>query len=63
MTESTLHRPAVAELTTQILERIGPHVVELEHVDVLERVHGFPDLIDDVVLMLLSARLGLGKTH
>ena len=56
-------KPAVTELTAQILERVRPHVVEFQHIDVLERIHRLSDLIDDVVLMLLSTRLGLGKTH
>ena len=55
--------PAVAQLATQILKRVRPHVVEFQHIDVLERIHRLSDLIDDVVLMLLSARLGLGQTH
>ena len=53
-------KPAVAELTAQILERVRPHVVEFKHIDVLERIHRLPNLIHNVVLMLLSARLGLG---
>lgn len=55
--------PAVTQLPTQILKRVRPHVVEFQHIDVLERIHRLSDLIDDVVLMLLSARLGLGQTH
>lgn len=57
------HLPAVVQLAAQILKRVRPHVVEFQHIDVLERIHRLSDLIDDVVLMLLSTRLGLGKTH
>ena len=57
------HLPAVAQLAAQILKRVRPHVVEFQHIDVLERIHRLPNLIDDVVLMLLSTRLGLGKTY
>ena len=55
--------PAVAQLAAQILNRVRPHVIEFQHIDVLERIYRLSDLIDDVVLMLLSTRLGLGKTH
>ena len=55
--------PAVVQLAAQILKRVRPHVIEFQHIDVLERIYRLPDLIDDAVLMLLSTRLGLGKTH
>ena len=55
--------PAVVQLAAQILKRVRPHVIEFQHVAVLERIYRLSDLIDDVVLMLLSTRLGLGKTH
>ena len=55
--------PAVAQLAAQIRKRVRPHVIEFQHIDVLERIYRLSDLIDDVVLMLLSTRLGLGKTH
>ena len=55
--------PAVVQLAAQILKRVRPHVIEFQHINVLERIYRLSDLIDDVVLMLLSTRLGLGKTH
>lgn len=55
--------PAVVHLSTQFLESVRAHVVELQHVRILVGIDGLTNRIHDAVLQLLSLGLSLRQTH